>query len=52
MTEDFRDCSKCRHEGTEECEECTTSTDDGSGCHCHTNPPCNYCVGNNFEEKE
>jgi hypothetical protein len=52
MTEENRDCSICKHEDTDACDDCTTMTDDGTGCSCHFNPPCGYCEGNNFEEKE
>jgi len=44
------DCNECKHQGSEECEECTNLDD--RCCSCHIAPPCSYCVGNNFEEKE
>ena len=44
------DCTKCKHENSEVCDDCSNIS--GEGCSCHLNPPCGYCVDNHFEEKE
>jgi hypothetical protein len=47
------DCTKCKHEGTDECEECSEGPNRPmSGCSCHLNPPCSYCENLMFEVKE
>jgi hypothetical protein len=45
------DCDKCRHQGTDECNECSVSGGENE-CTCFINPPCGFCTNNKFEEKE
>jgi hypothetical protein len=53
--DEYRDCTKCKHEGTDVCadEDCSTQWhDEHKGCVCFQSPPCSYCVDNHFEEKD
>ena len=45
-------CNDCKHDGTDVCNECSEWTIPDASCSCHINPPCGYCEGLKFEEKD
>lgn len=49
------DCKKCKHDGDQDyCDDCSVIRfiDNSCSCSCHSNPPCGYCEGMKFEEKD